>query len=285
MRKVKVVKMNRKFDLSNVEFSRNDMKLGIKVPEYLTEDLAYFLGFHVGDGYMGIVRRANKIDYRLQYDGHQENERLWYTHHIKLLIKKLFNKNVEAAETSRGTVRIVFCSKAILTFLHNCCDIPFSPKKDISVPSIVQRSEKKIKASFLRGLADTDFSLCFKDKCRNPNITYGTYSKTLHESVKILLTELGFTYYSATYYRERKGSKLITYSIDINGKKKLKQWMEVVGFSSYNAITRYLVWKETGHLPVGTNINDRIEILEKRGINPLKAPQVGLEPTTARSPS
>jgi len=253
------------FDLSMVEFSKNDLRLGIKIPDHLTEELAYFLGFHVGDGHMSVKRRKNKIDYRLAYDDHHENGFLWYVEHINPLIKKLFNKETSITKTTRGTVNISFCSKAILAFL-NSCEIPCGPKKYISVPSIIQKSDNNIKANFLRGLADTDFSLSFKKDGKYPTINHGTYSKSLHESVKLLLIELGISYFAATYHRERKGTKLITYQIDINGKKNLKQWMNQIGFSSYNTITRYLVWSETGKLSPGTNIHDRIKILKERGI-------------------
>src|SRR3989344_3994087 len=199
-----------KFDLTKVEYSRNDIRHGIKIPEYLTPELAYFLGFHVGDGYMKIVRRGLTVHYR--------------------------------------------------------CEISFSPKRNIDIPNIIQNSSLNMKANFLRGLADTDFSLSFKKDGKYPTINHGTYSKNLHESVKCLLVELGITYFAATYHRERKGTKLITYHIDINGKKNLKQWMELIGFSSYNTITRYLVWSEVGKLSPGTNIYDRIKILEERGV-------------------
>ncbi len=255
-----------KLDVSKVEFSKNDLRLGIKIPEHLTEDLAYFLGFHVGDGHMSILKRKNKIDYRLAYDDHYENGFLWYVEYIKPLIKKLFNKEIIITKTTRGTVNISFRSKAVLTFLNNCCEIPCGPKKHISVPSILRNSNNSLKAKFLRGLADTDFSLSFKKNGKYPTINHGTYSKTLHESVKLLLADLGITYFAAAYHRERKGTKLITYQIDINGKNTLKQWMNLIGFSSYNSITRYLVWSKTGKLSPGTNVYDRIKILEERGI-------------------
>ena len=255
-----------KFDLSMVEFSKNDLRLGIKIPDHLTEELAYFLGFHVGDGHMSVQRRKNKIDYRLAYDDHHENGFLWYIEYINPLIKKLFNKEANITKTTRGTVNISFRSKAILVFLNRCCEIPCGQKKYISVPSIIQKSDNNIKASFLRGLADTDFSLSFKKDGKYPTINHGTYSKTLHESVKLLLIELGISCFAAMYHRERKGTKLITYQIDINGRKNLEKWMDLIGFSSYNALTRYLVWTKTGKLSPGTNVYDRIRILEERGI-------------------
>lgn len=130
--------MDVRLDISKVEFSRNDLRSGIQVPEKLTKELAYFLGFHVGDGYLKIQRRDKTVDYRMQYDGHHINEHLWYIDYIKPIIKKLFNKEVNVVRGTTGSLYIAFRSKAILTLLHNCCDIPFSPKKKITVPNIVQ---------------------------------------------------------------------------------------------------------------------------------------------------
>jgi hypothetical protein len=58
------------------------------------------------------------------------------------------------------------------------------------------------------------------------------------------------------------------------GKKNLRKWRNIINYYSYNTLTRYLVWKETGMLPVGTNLNNRIKILKKEGI---KIPHHGPE--------
>ena len=237
------------------------------MPEYLTEELAYFLGFHVGDGYMKIVRRNKTVDYRLVYDGHQINEYTGYQYFVKPLIKNLFNKEVNITKTTRGTVNISFYSKAILTFLHECCGLEFSPKKNIDIPEIIKISPPTIKANFLRGLADTDFSLVFKNKGRSPVIDHATCSQKLHDSLKEIFKEWRFSLYSGTFNKERKGTKLVSHQININGKKNLQRWMDTIGFSSYNTLTRYMVWKETGSLPPKTDINDRIKILKERGID------------------
>ena len=262
--------MNEKLDLRKVEYSKNDLRLGIKVPEYLTEELAYFIGYHVGDGYMKIVRRGKAVDYRLVYDGHSINQYLEYWEVIKPLIKKLFNKEVIPKKTKTGTVTIYFCSKAILTFLHYCCCITLSPKKSIDVPITIKNSTLRMKSHFIRGLADTDFSLMFKRRGTYPQINHATCSRNLHESLKVLLQEFRFSFYFATYHRERKGTKTISYQIDISGKKNLQKWMEIIGCASYNTLTRYQVWKETGSLSPRTDINERIKILKERGITPLQ---------------
>ena len=261
---MKSLKM-KKFDLSKVEFSNNDLKLGIKVPEYLTEDLAYFLGFHVGDGYMQIKRRENKTtDYRLQYAGHHINDYLFYIYFLGPLVKKLFNKEVKV-NVIGGIVTFVIRSKAIVSFLNKSCGLPPSPKKYIGVLPIIKFSNNNIKASFLRGVADTDFSLVFRKGGKYPVIIHATYSEVLHKSLGILLHDLNlYFYYYSRFCGEDK--KFRTYEIYIYGRKNLQDWINCVGFYSYNHLTKYLVWKETGFLRPYTNINDRIEILKEKGI-------------------
>lgn len=109
-----------KFYLSKVEFSKNNIELYIKIPKYLDEDLAYFLGFHVGDSYMKIKKRGKTVDYHLQYDGHHLNDHLWYVNYLKPSVKRLFNKEINIQLTTNGTVRMGFRSKAIIGFLYHC---------------------------------------------------------------------------------------------------------------------------------------------------------------------
>jgi hypothetical protein len=65
---------------------------------------------------------------------------------------------------------------------------------------------------------------------------------------------------------KRYAKRFIIFEIEIYGKKNLELWMNHIGFSSYNTLTRYFVWRETGILPKNTDINDRIKILKERGI-------------------
>lgn len=254
----------KKFDVTKVEYSRNDIKQGIKVPEELTEELAYFLGFHVGDGYMVIKKEIWK--YRCQYDGHSVNDYLWYVQFLRPLVKRLFNLDVRVHTTINGTVRFYIRSKAIVTFLHRCCGLALSPKKEIGILSIVKSAGDEMQCHFLRGLADTDFSLVFKKKSRYPVIAHATYSKILNESVTLFLKTIEFHFRSATRLMNHYGKKFRTYEIEIYGRKNLDKWLELIGFSSYNTITRYLVWKELGYFIPRIDINERIKILKERGI-------------------
>lgn len=68
---------------------------------------------------------------------------------------------------------------------------------------------------------------------------------------------------SITRFRKRLNKNYISYQIEICGKNNLKQWMKNIGFSSYNSLTRYLVWKKLGYLQPQTNLIDRLNILKK----------------------
>ena len=255
-----------KFDLSDLDFSKNDVRLNIKIPEILDKRLAYLLGIQVGDGFLKKIIRKGKIDYLISYDGHKINEFEWYNHTLKPLIKYLFNKDVKVRKTTTGTVKIYFGSKAVFIFLHEVCGVSQSPKHNIIIPSIITNSNKEIKRSFLRGLADTDFSLNFKkrtEKAFYPVIDFNTSCITLHKSTKKLLEELGFRISFGHRKKPRRNKMFDSYYIRISGRDQLDKWMKEVCFESSNHLTRYLVWKKLGHLPQNTDIIQRYKILKE----------------------
>lgn len=245
-----------KLNLSNLDFSKNDLKLNIKVPRYLDNKLAYLLGVQIGDGYLKKIVREGRVDYLISYDGHLINEFDWYNYMLKELIKDLFNKDVQVRKVTRGTVKIYFRSKAIFMFLHKVCAISQSPKNNIVVPRIILDSSREIKRSFLRGLADTDFSLTFKNRknLSYPVIYFQTNSKSLHKSIANLLKELGFKIHCGYRKNKRYDKYYDSCYINISGRDQLDKWLKEIGFESSNHMTRYQVWKKLGHLPPNTNI-------------------------------
>ncbi len=255
-----------KFDLSTVRFSKNDIKYHLKVPKELDSDLAYLLGIQVGDGYLKKQQRGTTIDYSISYDGHKINDTEWYLLVLKKLIKNLFNKDVQVFSTDTGTVRIMFRSKLIFTFLNKVCHISESPKTNIRIPDFIFNSDQRIKSSFLRGLADTDFSLTFKKRQKKhhyPVIYFQTNSESLHRDTKELLLSLGFNVTGGYRISKRYAFSYDSYYIQISGRYQLEKWIKEIGFTSFNHLTRYDVWKMLGYLPVGTDIIERRNILKR----------------------
>ena len=264
------------FDNINIEFSKFDIYRGITLPNELNEDLAYLIGFHLGDGHMRQYKRPFGIESTIFYDGHSINEYSHYENYICPLIKRLFNYSCKInVRKDSNNLNVIIGSRAIVNFMHLQCKLPLGPKTNASIPDIIKTADIRIKCAFLRGLADTDFSLTFKKRVKTdyyPVINFQTGCKSLYEDTKNLLTELGFRVVH-NYVKSHRYDKVHdAYYIQISGRNQLKKWMKKVGFASPNHMTRYLVWKKLGYLPVGTNILKRLEILKE-------APSVRLELT------
>jgi hypothetical protein len=230
-----------KFELSKIKYSRNDVKWDIRLPTELNSDLAYFLGVHLGDGHMNLVRRKGKIDYYLAIHGHKTDEFDWYNGFLKKLIKNLFNKDVNPRLTTKGTIKIEFRSKAIIGFLHKLCGLSLGPKTNCKIPSIITNSKKHIQLNFLRGLADTDFSVTFKKRKKiadYPVIYYQTPNNNLIGGVKEILRPLDLNISGGKMVQILNGKKLPSSYLQISGRKSLGEWMKYVGFSSPKHLMR-----------------------------------------------
>src|SRR3989344_2008094 len=234
-----------KFDNKNITFSKRDGYRGITLPKKLDEDLAYLLGFHLGDGHMKQAMGKTGLGSAIFYDGYSINEFAQYKENICPLIKRLFNCDckIEVRKNSNN-LRTKIGSRAIVDFLH-------------------------IQFGFLRGLADTDMSLVFKSRHKDinyyPVIDCSMKSKFLVLGVIELLKKMGYSFHSGSK-KSMRYSKIQPHSLyyfQINGVKNLEKWMKEIGFSSPNQLTKLDVWKKYGFLPPKTTIVDRIKMIEK----------------------
>src|SRR3989339_1705505 len=257
-------------DLSKVEFSRNDIRLNINTPKSLNDELAYFIGIHIGDGCLGNYKSSK---YCMEYSGHLIDEKDFYSREFKELFKKLFNKDIKIKEVireKRNCIKLSCKSKAIFTFINKVIAINEGPKKDIVIPMVIKNS--KYMKYFLKGLADSDFCLSFKSKNNSPNnnpsISISSYSTELVKEVNKELNKMGFiTYTRFEFSRKRYEKKYLSNLIEINGIKQLELWMKLIGFNSQKHLTKYLIWKKFGFCPPYTSLPEREAIL-KGDLNP-----------------
>ncbi|MBW2994848.1 hypothetical protein KY312_00710 [Candidatus Woesearchaeota archaeon] len=250
----------KKLDLGKVEFSRNDCKIGIKIPKLLDEKLAHFLGIHIGDGHLTRINHG----YRMLYNGHYINEFEWYNTYLAKLIYKLFNKKT-IVTNGHNSIQIVISSKAIHSFLNKACGLTIGPKANCDIPDMIKESTIFNKRAFLRGLADTDFSLVFKNRHKNinyyPVIDHQTSNGILNSSLVDLLRLMGFKVYSNKRLKKRGNTAYQSYYFQINGIRAFNKWMKEIGFTNYNQLTKIKIWQKFGFLPPNTNINDRLAML------------------------
>ena len=252
-----------KLETINVKLSEHDKKRNISIPQYLTPELAEFIGLMIGDGnisqfhYPTIEGRSTlHSDIKIACN---KNE-VQYITHIQHLFQKLFNLELKyMQEKSQGAIALRAHSKGIVHFLNLACEIPIKQKGSIvGIPTIIKNNPLEIKRAFLRGLADTDFSVSFQNKTGKghnyPVIKASFKSRKLVQDLEELYKELGFvysTYYNQTTHDKRFANPTTIHSVYLYGRKNLTHWLNHVGFSNEKFLRKTKKWSQDGVCPPG----------------------------------
>ncbi|MBU3905295.1 MAG: hypothetical protein KJ906_04070 [Nanoarchaeota archaeon] len=256
------------FDNCKRYYSSKDKKKDIVIPIEMTEDLAEDIGIHIGDGSMYLNKNGG---YAISCFGDAVEDKEHYLKRIMPLKQKLFNLPIKISGR-KDVFGFTICSKALYRF-YLSFGIPTGSKaKSICVPDIIKKSYKNIKFAFLRGLADTDFSLMFKAKSAKherhyyPTISASFASKKLVKDIIEILDEMNFK----TAFTESSGKRLgkihKCYRLDINGRENLERWMGLIGFNNPKHYTKYLIWKKFGFCKPKTTLEQRRRFLENQYI-------------------
>ncbi|MBI4177249.1 MAG: hypothetical protein HY516_02680 [Candidatus Aenigmarchaeota archaeon] len=261
--------MYKKLDTSKVEFSKRDKFFGIKIPRYLTPELAYETGVHIGDGHMGInIRPDGSHLFAIIFSGDWTEERLFHYEVIAPLIHRLYNKRCHITESTKNTVRLSYKSQAIATFKNRVLGLPAGNKKGrIRIPNVIMKSSLNVKIACLAGVVDTDFSLTFKRNGTYPRLSasFPIECKGFVDDIESILQEAGITvticlsnriekrHAPPTYYKE--------YSININGIGNLIKWVNLAGFKNPKHYSKLLVWRKFGKCLGHTTTEERLECL------------------------
>ena len=260
-----------KFNLKRVKFSNNDLNRKIKIPDKLTPKLAELIGIIIGDGNI-----YTKDRFELTIIGDIIEDKEYHEENVTNLFKDLFSINTKSEEKyfKNGSCRRVrIKSKAVISFLINVIGLKSGRKQKINIPKSIKYSkDKRIIYSFLRGLADTDFSIKFKTRYNKKNyypiIIGNLCDKTLVLQLKDILERMGFHSHieNRTKYDKSVKKTYYSYALNIVGKENLMKWMDKIGFNNKRHLIRYSVWKTIGLCPPFTNIKKGEEIIkEHRG--------------------
>ncbi|MFH1376760.1 MAG: LAGLIDADG family homing endonuclease [Candidatus Woesearchaeota archaeon] len=211
----------------------------------ITKKLAELCGIIVGDGCITYYKKNG--DYKVEIFG--DYKELEYHSYIKTLFKEIFNKEPKTKLNKDG-ISLCLHSKEVLDKLIGL-GIPIGKKKDvIRIPPKIM-SNKGLTKCFIRGLADTDFSVCFKKggriKNSYPRITVEMHSKKLIKDIKLSLESLGITCYYYERTRNTPFGIFQSYSLDINGNKKFEKWMRLIGFKNKKHLSKIEFWKKNGY--------------------------------------
>jgi len=221
------------FDISRIKLSKYDTNKGIRLPNKLTPELAEEIGMHVGDGFLS----KRKNEYRLK--GNKNNEREYYDNFIKPLYKKLFNIdiNIKEYETTYG---FEIASKSLWNFKTNVLGLSAGRKDNMEFPEIIKVNDIKILTAFVRGLFDTDGSVCFIKRYKEfgnyyPLITLTLKSKKLIIGIYEILSMLGL--------KPNMSKNGDCWRIDLNGYRRLETYSKLIGWSNPKNIVKVIKWK------------------------------------------
>lgn len=237
-------------DLSNIQFSNNDIKRGIKIPNKITQDVAYLCGVLAGDGHIS-KEDVKSIKYRVICGGNPKDEKEFYDIMIKNLLNKLFNIDVKPHNSCDGTYRVMFESKAIVAFLTKIIGLPRGKKYDsLKIPNLFLEN-KNLLLCFVRGLFDTDFGFClskrYQSKPYYPQICFDSKSKSFAIEIWNALKFLNIKFKGKVYQvydkdERTKAGYTITYKFDLYGHKYFVSILKVIGLRHPKHLAKYNQW-------------------------------------------
>lgn len=254
--------------LKSLNFHKNENKKGVILPKMLTPKLAEDIGWHIGDGSMNIYNKGKSKLYYIKIAGDPNGEKLFYDNVIIPTKQKLYGIALNAIDIGDGSYGLRIYSKVLLLFYNQVFGIPLSPKKNITIPDAIKKSEDNIVLACIRGIFDTDGTLTFSKKRRNkhhyPLIQIENISKILITDIKKILENFGFTTYVELNMKRPtpSGYDRVTHRLSIYGKGNLDKWFNKVGFRNQKHLTKYRIWKRFGFCPTHTTLEERFKILK-----------------------
>jgi len=197
-----------------------------------TITLAEFVGVLLGDGSLCLKKINSKCHNRLKItlDSNKDKE---YTKYVSNLIEILFEVKPHIKKrNNENTIDIFIFNKKIINFLIKDVGLKLSPKwKRALIPE--QFLKDRLDVMVIRGYFDTDGALVTTN---NNGIIYPRLEmKVCPSPMQIQFIEILKKYnFKFGAYNIGRGKV----RIQLNGKKQLKRWIDLVGFSNQKNINK-----------------------------------------------
>ena len=228
------------------------MKIAVKLPTQLNENLAQFLGYFMGDG--------NFEEDRLTFSEQNKQVALYY----KNKFGKLFNLNPNYRFRERKNYhQLRFTSRPLVRFIKE--EFPeIKDKNSPEIPKNILISPNKIVAGFLRGLFDAEGHVSLS----NGEIGIGSINKTLIGQVQLLLLRFSIiSSFTEWDNRQNPYSKKPIFKLKINEGQSSINFKKFIGFSSKKKNDKLIkLIKSKGNkslvrqiLPLGLKIKERVK--------------------------
>jgi len=182
----------------------------------LSEELCELLGAVLGDG--TLTKHFIRISGDYRYD-------LEYFAYLNFLVNSLFGINGVVEKDKRGNIAYLrFCSILFCKFFNEL-GLPYGKKIDIHLPTTLL-ANKQFKIGLLRGLMDTDGSLCKRGN--RLALVYTSYNKYLLN----LVETIGKEFDVFTHKNESQ--------VGTDSWPKICKYFGLIGSSNFRHITCFL---------------------------------------------
>jgi len=227
------------FDLSDIEFSYQDIKRGLKLPKRPSKELAEFIGILAGDGHISF----NIDKYRVNISGNSISDYKYLTNYTNKLIYHLFNLNIRIHKRkNKNAIAIILSSKGVVSFMKEIGY--YKHIVDIKIPDWI-KDNQTYAPPFLRGLIDTDGCVFVSDKKGAPHypcIELTTVCFDLANVTRNFLKKLGFNVVKIRSYKYSHSNNY-SYKVSLYGYDNLTKWIEEIGFSNQYKSSKALKYK------------------------------------------
>lgn len=228
----------------------------------ISPELAEFTGIVAGDGNLFKTKQSQ---FRIIITGHSEDDYDYHTTYIIPLLEKLNAHAKLWKYPDKNAIRTTIYSKCLFNFLLENGFIN-GPKTNLRVPKYFLNNTTRA-GHFLRGLIDTDFSICFKKGTRKSNsypVISGTFSNELFtKDVKTLFELFGIKTNLCYRITNRYGKLFDQYQLDIYGASNLEKVLQHIGFSNPKHKSKIELWKNQGFCSPHSTYRERLAMLKK----------------------
>ncbi len=214
-------------------------KKKVFLPIYLTPQLAYFLGYLQGDGYLG----SDKKTYGFA------DEYLKHLYYINKINKELFNckgsiRKKRDIMSTKYSYDLQIRRNIINSYLHSIWGIPRGIKNNLQIPNKMCKN-KNILKWYIKGLFDADGTLPKNPKkMKQPFIDLNMKDKDFIIRINKLINKKFEIKTLKLYCRIKKSpnsdymSK--TWEIRIRKHSEIKKFLKEIGFHHYNKQKRLI---------------------------------------------
>jgi transcriptional regulator with XRE-family HTH domain len=210
-------------------------KLNIKINEFFCE----FYGALIGDGCISRFKREKGERIIISIVGNKKLDSD-YLKYLKDNLKKEFNINCYYYEyKNRNVCSLAISNKKFALFLSNI-GFPIGKKCGrLKIPNSFFRLDWKFQKMIIRGIFDTDGSICAKKRegYKYPQISLSSQEDILKKQIYKILRKRGYPCW------------IFQNNIYIRSNISVKKWFEDIGSSNQRNILKYNYWLNNKILP------------------------------------